>query len=811
MSTSVTRVPARLIAALAALAMVASMVAIAPAISAQENDEGPEIVRVDGANRFDTAAQVAALTYEDGASDVIVAAGFNFPDALAASGVGGLVDAPILLVNDVLDTVPAETASALEDLDPDTVHIAGGPVAVSEAIEDEIADAGDWDMNRFAGADRFETAALMADVFEPEDVAGSTAIVGTGFVAADSLSAGPLAHFGPHPILLSNTDSLPEATADALEDLEIETVLVLGGVNAISEAVADEIEALDSVETVARAAGANRFETAVEITEFEEFSGGERVMLATGFGPDNVPADALAGGPHGGVFGAELLPINDVRDELPEAIAEYLQSIAEDLELIVVLGGEAAVSADVAAAAQAAGTFVPDEFTFTYLDGPDVLETDEERGDLEDNENILVLSDGTAVSTFQFSVPEDDFFVENNPVSFAVFAAALETGATLEVEETVEGFAHNLIEAELVLEGVVGNGDPGETGFAIVDAPSGFVLQEVTSDIFAGSGANEYTVDGEDVTQAEFLDNISVGDNLQAEVLVVGDDDTNFSDYIFSHNLTNAELDGAIASIDDTAADESITVDVNPDDSGDPTAVESTVDVGIIPAYVIDDLLGSDEYELTIDGDDVTVADFAAVVGELEGGENGALAYDRATDEDDDSVASFDFDSTDAVTVSQGVVDGVAANDVSFFAGNNMPNDPFDADADADLIRVDGVTVTAGDLDNVLSAGDVATLTEEFDDDTILEFETADITGDVTDVTGTNVTIELDDILDDDVDVTVTPFNYSTGTIQYFIDDVQRNQSQFLSELDTLVDDDEDVVLDVVDTGTRAQFRATTN
>lgn len=365
MSTSITRVPSRLLAALAALAMVASMVAIAPAASADEH--GPEVVRVTGESRFDTAAQVAGLTYPDGASDVIVAAGFNFPDALASSGVGGLVDAPILLVNDALDSVPAETSAALADLDPDTVHIAGGTAAVSQAIEDEIEAAGDWTMNRFAGTDRFDTAALMAGVFGPDDVAGSTAIVGTGFVAADSLAAGPLAHFGPHPILLTNTDELPQTTADALEDLEIETVLVLGGEAAVSADVAAELEALESVETVARAAGSNRFETAVEITGFEEFSGGERVMLATGFGLDNVPADALAGGPHGGVFGAELLPINDVRDELPTSIETYLQEIAEDLETIVVLGGEAAVSAAVADAAQAAGTpdVPPTNQTFT--------------------------------------------------------------------------------------------------------------------------------------------------------------------------------------------------------------------------------------------------------------------------------------------------------------------------------------------------------------------------------------------------------------------------------------------------------------
>ena len=360
MELSLPRVPARVVAIASALAVAAAVVAASPFSAADEVSE-PDTERFAGDNRFDTAAQLADAAYPAGADDVIIATGHNFPDALAAGGLSGLVDAPILLVNDVLDEVPAETADALASLDPDTVHVAGSEMAISAEIYNEIAGEGAWDMNRIGGADRFETAALMADAFSPADVADSTAIVATGFTAADALAAGPLAHAGPHPVLLTRVDELPQVTADALVDLEVDTVVVLGGENAaVSAEVASDIEDLDGIDTVTRAAGDNRFETAVEIAGLTGFAG-ENVMLATGYGPDDVPADALAGGAYGAKHDAVLLPINDVLDEMPAAIEGYLEANAAMIDKVVSLGGTTAVSENVADTAADAAAHEEDE------------------------------------------------------------------------------------------------------------------------------------------------------------------------------------------------------------------------------------------------------------------------------------------------------------------------------------------------------------------------------------------------------------------------------------------------------------------
>ncbi|QBI20739.1 cell wall-binding repeat-containing protein [Egibacter rhizosphaerae] len=359
---------------LAALALVASVVVYAPPAAADEHE--PETQRIEGDDRFETAAEASQETYDD-ADDVIIAAGFNFPDALASGGLSGAVDAPILLVNDVLDSATDDTLDELDRLDPSTVHVAGGESAVSASIEAELE--GDWDIERFDGEDRFETAAQMAGEFDSDDV--DTAVVATGRVAADSLSVGPLAQGNGYPILLTEVNDLPDFSADALENLDVDDVLVLGGGSAVSDEVVEQIEDITGDDSVERLDGDTRFETAIEIAQYDDdFADSSEVLVATGFGPenpdgDNVPADALAAAPYGGENTSPLLPINDIRDELPDAIEDYASDNAAQIDLITIFGGTAAVSANVESAIQSAATT---EVTpaVGFVDGPELQSVD---------------------------------------------------------------------------------------------------------------------------------------------------------------------------------------------------------------------------------------------------------------------------------------------------------------------------------------------------------------------------------------------------------------------------------------------------
>lgn len=750
MAASLSRLSSRILAALAALAMVLSMVALAPPALADE----PDVIRVAGVNRFDTAARVAAATYATGASDVIVAAGYDFPDALAASGVGGLVDAPILLVDDAGGEATSFTLAALAALDPDTVHIAGGTAAVSAAIATEIGAAGDWDVERFAGADRFATAALMAEAFAPADVAGGTAIVATGFVAADSLSAGPLAHGGPHPILLTRSEALPAVTAAALEDLEVDTVLVLGGASAVSAAVLDAIEDLDGISTVTRVAGANRFATAVDIAGVAPFSGGERVILATGFGSGDVPADALAGGPHGGVFGAELLPINDVRDELPAEIAAYLTANAAGIDEIVVLGGTQAVSASVATAAAAAATpEAPEELRVV---------------DVDTAADLVWASDGTAVTELGYDAGDDAFARDGAAVSVGLFEATIGVPDLLEVSDEADGSqTWNVIQVDT---GDITAGTLGRLGWtrSIIEPVSGVTLRNIQP-LVDDAGA-VFTVDGTTRSKAAFDANASIGDGIVVDESAGGE---------IAIDLVNGTADGVVAQ----AAAPAIVLDPNPDDDAELPQFPL---LGTFPGDTPD----PDATYLVDDGE-VAQADFAA---DLSLGD--ALSASFADD-------AWRFDLSNAVPPElSGYVLAFGAADVTFSRGPGLTQTVLFSAPD-DLLY-DGTLRQPADMAGLLSLGDVvayqpgdaATATDE-----VLAVEDADLTGEITAIAPLPQTLglTLPDGFELSLDYTIDPQGYTTaGTQRYFLDGAEEALADWEVAVAVALTNGDEVTLEVI-------------
>ena len=157
----------------------------------------------------------------------------------------------------------------------------------------------------------------------------------------------PIAGDLRYPILLVEVDAIPAATAAQLTRLEPGRITILGGTAVIGA----DVEAMAADYTdgpVDRIAGANRYETAAALVE--EFMGatsfaqdGDVVAyIATG---DSF-ADSLSLGPVAVVTGGPLLLVQ--QDAVPDATAAALASLSPDR--IVIVGGEAVVSAGVAEA-----------------------------------------------------------------------------------------------------------------------------------------------------------------------------------------------------------------------------------------------------------------------------------------------------------------------------------------------------------------------------------------------------------------------------------------------------------------------------
>jgi len=339
--------------------------------------------RLQDQDRYGTAAAVAADTFPDGADSVVLATGEDFPDALAANGLAGALDAPVLLT--LRNDLPAKTAAAIADLAPETVYVMGGTAAVSQAVEDELA--ADYTVERIDGEDRFETAAaagaaIAATAAPTTPLPGSpseggvgstseglTAVLANGLGFPDAVSGGPVAYAGSLPVLLSTPSSVPEATLTALEALGIEHVLVVGGTAVVSDAVETALEGEGY--TTERLAGVDRWGTNVAVNRFAQAEegyefGGPTAYLSTGL----QFADALTGGPAAGANTAPLLLTAPT--SLPPATAAYLQTNGNAIDEIVAVGGTSAIAANVLTAAAGAAQVTEND---TFLVTPTTAET----------------------------------------------------------------------------------------------------------------------------------------------------------------------------------------------------------------------------------------------------------------------------------------------------------------------------------------------------------------------------------------------------------------------------------------------------
>ena len=235
----------------------------------------------------------------------------------------------VVLLTSVV-TVTASQSSAASQVD---IVILGGPSAVSAAVEARLQTCTTGSVSRVAGSNRYETAAtISAASFSSSD----GAYIATGLNFPDGLAGGPSAALGRQPVLLVN-DAIPAATRTELARLGVSRVTVLGGPAAVPDGV---VASLNALAPTTRIAGSDRYSTAAAIAQ-GAFPSADTVYVATGM---NFP-DALAGVPAAADDTAPILLVR--QNSIPASTAAQLNRLKPTT--IKILGGEAAVSAGVAA------------------------------------------------------------------------------------------------------------------------------------------------------------------------------------------------------------------------------------------------------------------------------------------------------------------------------------------------------------------------------------------------------------------------------------------------------------------------------
>ena len=194
--------------------------------------------------------------------------------------------------------------------------------------------------DRYAGADRYNTAISVASAFGTSDVV----FLSRGDSQADAVAGGKLP--GGPLLLVNDSPTVQKNVAEAIAKLKATKVVVLGGTGAVSDAA---VKAVAGKATVTRLAGPDRFGTAAEISKnlFPEGKTSAKVYWANGM----TLVDALVGGTM--TDGAPILLTNG-SGTLPAATLNEIKRLKPSE--VVALGGEGAVlPAELSAAASANG------------------------------------------------------------------------------------------------------------------------------------------------------------------------------------------------------------------------------------------------------------------------------------------------------------------------------------------------------------------------------------------------------------------------------------------------------------------------
>lgn len=291
----------------------------------QPNPNQNGLHRIFGQTRYQTmAALVEKGEWEQGGT-AIVASGANFPDALSASSLAGLLDAPVILTeNSGLST---DASDELKRLAPTRVHVIGGESAISASTYKQIQNitGKKCTVERIAGQTRYETCMKIAS--HPAFKQAKTVIIVTGTNYADALSISPYAYRKGYPILLCDpVKGLTNEEFDFVHEMCYDYAILVGGTSAVPQHVETQLKWLALNDQI-RLSGATRYETSAEILDFETHATSlktDGVFLATG---NNFP-DALAAGPVAAKKGTVLLLVDPGMQTTCKTLGEYKGSIS---------------------------------------------------------------------------------------------------------------------------------------------------------------------------------------------------------------------------------------------------------------------------------------------------------------------------------------------------------------------------------------------------------------------------------------------------------------------------------------------------
>lgn len=281
--------------------------------------------RIAGSNRFETSVAISKAGFST-ATTVIIASGLDYPDALAASSLSKLKNAPILLTGK--DALETSTLEEIKRLKATTALLVGGVGVVGTGIEDQLTKLG-VTFTRIGGSDRYDTSKKVAEII---GVNNGAIIVGQSDFP-DALSITPIAAIKKMPILLSPRDALNPNIAKFINDstMPIPKTYLVGGSGVLDAAIEG------TVPNSKRLSGNDRYITNLSINqEFAKDMKFDKIYLASGKDfPDALSGSALAARNNAPIFLTDGTTLSD-------DVLKFFKAMK--VKQVVILGGTAAVS-----------------------------------------------------------------------------------------------------------------------------------------------------------------------------------------------------------------------------------------------------------------------------------------------------------------------------------------------------------------------------------------------------------------------------------------------------------------------------------
>ena len=221
-------------------------VPVSSVVVSQLKGQGLSVERVDGKNRYETAAKIARriATVTGGGGRVYIARGNDFPDALSLSPLAYSQRAPILLTGST--SLNADARTELTRGGYRSARIAGGQRAVNSSVERSVRGYVK-DTVRWGGENRYAVSVNCATQAVAQ-ASNTWAYVGIarGSTFADALGGGVAAGSRRGVVLLTQTEVLTANTANTLiaHAGEVRECEVYGGEVAVSASTYEQIRSI---------------------------------------------------------------------------------------------------------------------------------------------------------------------------------------------------------------------------------------------------------------------------------------------------------------------------------------------------------------------------------------------------------------------------------------------------------------------------------------------------------------------------------------------------------------------------------------